>query len=150
MTDATGLDREVRAHIYESFVSTGTAPSVDALTTALALPREDVSASLDRLAEAHDIALAPGTKNIWMAHPFSATPTPYPVRAGERSYWAACAWDALAIPALLGADGETATKCADCGEELVIRVVNGRVTPEDLVVHFLIPPKRFWDNVGFT
>lgn len=143
-------DREVRFRIYQRFAATGRPPSTDDVAAESDLSEEQVVESFERLAAAHAIALAPGTRSIWMAHPFSAVPTPYPVRTAGRRYWANCAWDALGVCAILGVDGETTTQCADCGEPLVLRVVDGRVTPEDAVVHFLVPPKRFWDNVGFT
>jgi hypothetical protein len=54
------------------------------------------------------------------------------------------------IPALLDADAETRTHCPDCSEPLTLRVTGGRVEPQDAVVHFVVPPGRFWENVGFT
>ena len=85
-----------------------------------------------------------------MAHPFSAVPTPFPVRTARRTYWANCAWDALGVAALIDEDAVSETQCPDCGEALVLRVTDGRVSPGDGVVHFHVPPKRFWENVGFT
>jgi hypothetical protein len=35
-------------------------------------------------------------------------------------------------------------------ERVVISVANGRVTPDDLLVHFPIPMARAWDNVVYT
>src|SRR5256885_7144555 len=61
-------------------------------------------------------SLAPATATVWMAHPFSAVPTAYPVVIGERTYWANCAWDAAGILSLVG-DGECRTRCADCRSE---------------------------------
>lgn len=148
--EAVDIDRRVRFHIYEHFTTLAQAPSTDDLATALDLPSSIVEQSLDRLAAAHAIALAPGARNIWMAHPFSAVPTLYPVRTVEQSYWANCAWDALGIPAMLGVDAECRTRCADCGEPLTLRVEDGRATPPEAVVHFVVPAKRFWENVGFT
>ncbi len=150
MTIPPALDREVRYHIYRRFAATGRAPDVGTLASGTGASVQEVEASLDRLAADRAIVLAPGTRNLWMAHPFSAVPTPYPVRTSPRTYWANCAWDALGIAALLGVDARTETRCGDCGEALVIRVEGGRVSPGDAVVHFHVPPKRFWENVGFT
>ena len=66
--------------------------------------------------------LAPASLSIWMAHPFSAVPTDYPVDANGRRYWANCAWDAAGILSLAGAGGQTHTRCADCGETLTMTV----------------------------
>lgn len=147
---AEELDRQVRHGIYRHFAEAGAAPSVDQLTAAVGRPLPEVEQSLDRLADAHAIVLAPSTRNVWMAHPFSAVPTSYPVRSGGRTWWANCAWDALGIPAVLDIDAETRTQCPDCGEPIALRVAGGRVEPGNAVVHFLVPPKRFWENVGFT
>lgn len=146
---AAAIDRRVRHRIYQAFIETARAPTADELAVALELPLDSVARSIDRLAEAHAIALAPGTRNVWMAFPFSAVPTAYPVRTAQRTYWANCAWDALGVPALLGVDAEIRTQCADCGDPLVFGVRDGQVE-SDAVVHFLVPPKRFWENVGFT
>lgn len=148
--DRSELDRRVRHRIYRCFVETGRAPTVDDLAIELCRPGTAIEDSLQRLAADHLIVLAPGSNRVWMAHPFSAVPTPYPVRTARRRYWANCAWDALAIPALLGEDTETTTHCADCAEPLTLRVRAGRVEPSDAVVHFAVAPARFWENVGFT
>lgn len=143
-------DARVRHAIYRHFARTGAAPGAAALAGAVRLDVAAVEASLERLAAAHAIVLAPGTTNIWMAHPFSAVPTPFPVQTAARRYWANCAWDALGVAALLGEEAEVATSCGDCGERLVLRVRGGRAEPADAVVHFLVPPRRFWASIGFT
>ncbi|MGH7480851.1 MAG: organomercurial lyase [Longimicrobiales bacterium] len=144
------VDRQVRFQIYRDFAAGAERPSAEGVASTVGLPLTVVESSLERLAAAHVIVLAPGTRNIWMAHPFSAVPTAYPVNTAERTYWANCAWDALGIPALLGVDAETRTQCADCGDSLTLRVEAGRVQLQAAVVHFVVPPSRFWENVGFT
>lgn len=144
------LDRRVRQAIYRRFIETGRAPSAEDLGAHTGAAVPEVEASLDRLAALRMIALAPGSRAVWMAHPFSAVPTPYPVETADTSYWANCAWDALGIPALLGTDSHTRTICADCGESLEIRVEDGRASSDGERVHFAVGPRRFWANVGFT
>lgn len=144
------LDRDVRFQVYRHFVETGRAPTVPAIASELDAPQDAVGRSLCRLEDAHMLALAPGSLNVWMAHPFSAVPTPYPVETKERSYWANCAWDALAVPALLGVDALTQAACPDCSEPLTLRTRGGELEATDAVVHFAVPPGRFWENVGFT
>lgn len=147
---ADAIDRLVRYEIYRHFAETGRAPSADQLTEHAGVPVDAVESSLQRLAEAHAIVLAPGSANIWMAHPFSAVPTAYPVRTSTRTYWANCAWDALGIPVILGADTSTSTRCAESGEPLRLAVRQGALSMAEGVIHFLVPPRAFWDNVGFT
>ncbi len=143
-----GLDPTVRLHIYRHLVETGGAPTAAATAQALALQQPVAEDSYRRLAAGRAIVLAPGTTNIWMAHPFSAVPTPYRVRAGDRSYWANCAWDVLNITALLGVDAQCVARCPDCGETLTLTIRGG--APASGVIHFAVPPRRFWDNIGFT
>ena len=143
-------DQEVRLAVYKHLVETGTAPTNDYLADLLGLSRKELGSSLYRLSSNHALVLSPDTKEIWMAHPFSAMPTPYPVTTGEITYYANCAWDALGIPALLQVDSLTETACADCQEPLTIGVVGGKLVGSSYVIHFAIPPRHFWDDVGFT
>jgi hypothetical protein len=101
------------------------------------------------LAEAHTIVLAPGSRSIWMAHPFSAVPTLYPVVSGGTSYWANCAWDAYGIAAMIGRDTQCVARCPDCGHWMDLSVKRGAVGTTGMV-HFVVPPCRFWDNVAFA
>src|SRR3989440_10677733 len=141
-------ERAVRLCIYDHFVKTTSAPSTAAIAVAVNAGESDVSAALRRLAELHAIVLAPASLAIWMAHPFSAVPTAYPVAIGGRTYWANCAWDAAGVLSLVG-DGESRTRCADCGEQVGFAVQRGRVSG-DGAVHYAVPPRRFWENVAFT
>lgn len=143
-------DQEVRLAIYEHLVETGAAPTTDDLAGHLGVSREELYSSLHRLSSNHALVLSPDTKEIWMAHPFSAVPTPYPVKTNELTYYANCALDALGIPALLQVDSLTETACADCQESLTIGVTGDKLTASGYVIHFAVPPRHFWDDVGFT
>jgi len=145
----TPLERAVRQHVYEHFVKTTRAPDVAAIAEAVKATPDAVAAALKRLADMHALVLAPATTTIWMAHPFSAVPTAYPVAIGGRTYWANCAWDAAGVLTLVGGDGDCRTRCADCGEEVAMIVRDGRMHG-DGVVHYAVPPRRFWENVAYT
>ena len=111
----------------------------------------EVETSLTRLeCEHHALSLAPTTSNIWMAHPFSARPSAYRVVGETGSWWANCAWDALAIPSMLGLDASIETSCPDCGHVFDLRVERGELAGDDGVVQFVVPPSQFWDDIGFT
>lgn len=142
-------DRKVRAYVYRHFVGTGAAPSVARIARELELGRGAVRDALDRL-EASRALVLNERGEIWMAHPFSATATRYPVWTRERRYWANCAWDALSIPSLLDRDAVIETTCADCSEPLRLRSVAGELEATKAVVHFLVPARRFWDDIGYT
>jgi ribonuclease HI len=144
----TDSERAVRLFVYRHFVETANAPDLATIARATAIADHDVAAALRKLADQHAIVLAPASVSVWMAHPFSAVPTPYPVDAGGRTYWANCAWDAAGMLSLIG-DGETQTLCADCGQPAGFGVQDGALLG-DGVVHFAVPPRRFWENVAYT
>lgn len=144
------LDRTIRLQIYRHFAGTGNPPSVADVTQALNQSPAAVEESYRRLAIGRAIVLAPTTGNIWMAHPFSAIPTPYRVQTSGGSYWANCAWDALNIVALLKVDAHVEAHCPDCNAELSMVVQSGALASPAGVIHFVVPPRRFWDNIGFT
>jgi ribonuclease HI len=145
----TSLERAVRLFVYRHFIDTTRAPDVATIADAVKAKSDAVISALKQLADLHALVLAPATSSIWMAHPFSAVPTAYPVATGGRRYWANCAWDAAGVLSLIGGDGECRTRCADCGEEAAMVVRGGRLHG-DGVVHYAVPPRRFWENVAYT
>ena len=144
------LDLRVRLHVYEEFLRSGRPPSAAETAKALAIARDDAEASYRRLEAARVIVLAPGTTSVWMANPLSAVPTPFRVEAQGRTYWGNCIWDALGIPAILSADAEITARCGDCGEALTVQMKDGTVQADEGVVHFAVPARRWWENIGFT
>jgi len=142
----TPFDRQVRAQIYR--LVAGGASSVDAsvISSSRGWDTPEVESSLKRLAVEHVIALLDDSYRVWMAHPFSGIETSYQTVIGDQAWYANCAWDALAILALLG-DGEA--RASGAAGELVWKVQDGQVTPRG-IVHLLVPAKNFWDDVGFT
>lgn len=131
----------VRAAAYACFVD-GEEPTVATIARRAGLGAEETSAALGELADQHRLALA-DDGSVLMAHPFSAVPTGYTAVVDDRVWHANCAWDALAILALMG-DG-VATK----DEEPLWAVEAGTVSPPG-VVHFVVPPREFWADIGFT
>lgn len=144
------IDREVRLFIYRHFIDTAQAPTAATIAEELKITETEVAPSLKHLESEHALALKPDSHDIWMAHPFSAVPTPYPVKTDRLTYYANCAWDALGIPAMLEVDSETETTCPDCEAPLTFGVQGDQLTGSDGVVHFAVPPRKFWDDVGYT
>ena len=143
------LDLRVRTHVYSSFVRDGVAPS--AAVTGAALGIADPEGSYRRLHDAHALVLHPRSTEIRMLNPFSAVETQHRVEAAGRSWYANCAWDALGIPWALQADGRIDSACPDCGEPLELEVHDGElVAGADFVVHFVVPARRWWDDIAFT
>jgi hypothetical protein len=144
------LDARVRSAVYERFVVSGLALTRGELAAQLAVPREDISAAYQRLAAQRALVLDPRSHEIAMAIPFSATPTPILVRSGERQWWANCAWDGLGIPAMLGCDAAVETVCPASGAPIVVRVRDGEPSQADCVLHFAVPLRQWWADIGAT
>ena len=143
-------DVVLRNTTYSMFVELGRAPTADDVGDRLDLDRGDVVAGWRRLHEAHALVLNQHTDEIRMANPFSAVPTAYRVRAGNRSWFANCAWDALGICAALHVDGAIDTSCPDCGDAISLRVADERPDDETLLFHCLVPAARWWNDIVFT
>ncbi len=142
------FQRLVRAAVIGALRDTSRAPTAAALATALGATEGDVSAALRALAAGHRLVLTPGTDTVWMAHPFSGIRTDFRVEIGTRRWFANCVWDGLSILALLG-DGTLDTHSPATGDAIRFAAAAGRVSGEALV-HFLVPARRFWDDIGFT
>jgi hypothetical protein len=145
------LDLRIRNHLYASFVRDGRAASVLEAAAALDLPAAEVTNAFRRLHEAHALVLHPDRTEIRMLNPFSSVETTYRVEAGGRSWFANCAWDALGIPGALHVDGRIESVCPDCGETLELEVRGGElVGGRELLVHFVVPARRWWEDIVFT
>lgn len=145
-----GIDNDVRVEIYRHFLEAGVAPTYADVAGSLGLEPGAVLGAFRRLADDHVIVLAPGSTYIWMANPFSAIPTTFTVRAGEREWWGNCIWDAFGIAAVVGEDAEVTTVCPDCGEPLLVSIAGGRIGHDHRVVHYSVPAARWWDDIGDT
>jgi Alkylmercury lyase len=98
------FDNEVRRHVYDWIMRKGMIPTMADTATALSRTPCENSASFQRLADQHVLVLQKQNGEILMANPFSAVPTPFLVKAGGRSYYGNCIWDAMGIPAMLKQD----------------------------------------------
>jgi len=144
------FDDEVRGAVYRLFVEEGRAPVAAEVARLISAAPNRVEEALERLHDNHLLVLAPGTPYIWMANPFSALPTPYTVTCGDKTFWGNCIWDGLGILALLRADGIVTGLCPDCGDELRVEVRDGDLVPADHIVHFTVPARQWWDDIGFN
>ena len=124
-------------------------PAREELRAQLGVDDTEVDEALRSLADDHVLALDEHGE-VLMAHPFSAVSTPYRVDTPARAYWANCAWDAIAIPILLGIDGRTPTACPQSGARFGLTVKRNRVGPRGAVVRFAVPVRAFWDDIGYT
>jgi len=149
-SDDAEVDFRVRAAVYDGVMTSGTAPLGEDLAAQLALSREQVAAALERLAAGRALVLQRDSREVLMANPFSAVPTPFAVRAAGKLYYGNCIWDALGIPAVLGTDARIDGSCGCCGEAMSLAVTADALEPTDGVVHFAIPARRWWEDIVFN
>jgi hypothetical protein len=142
--------REIRQYIYAQMVDTSVAPSAAETAHALSCSPADAEGGYRALADARMLVLEPGSTTIWMAMPFSNVQTAFTVIVAGRAYYANCAWDAFGIPAALGAEARIFTTCPDCGGVLERKVGAGTLPEARGLVHFALPARRWWEDVGFT
>jgi Alkylmercury lyase len=144
------LAADVRHRVYRACLETGAAPTAHDLARDLNTSVVAIEEALTALEAGHALVLAPATRStVWMAHPFSNVITDYRVVASDHTWWANCAWDTFGIASLLSRDADIHSRCACCGDPITLTVRDGVVHGQALV-HFVVPPRRFWDNVGYT
>jgi hypothetical protein len=84
----TGIsDLDVRQFIYTTFAATSHPPTTREAADHFQIPIAAVEGAYERLAQAHHIALAPGSHSVWMAHPFSGLPTNFVAEVEGKRYW---------------------------------------------------------------
>lgn len=149
MTGLCQSDLAVRSAVYARFAA-GDVPSGSAVAADLAMDVDAVIECYERLAVARVLVLDADSRQVWMAMPFSAVPTAFRVDGLGRHWFANCAWDAFGIAAALSCDVSIATYCLDCGTPMAYGVRGGELTNRDGVVHFAVPAKQWWDDIGFT
>ena len=148
--DPAPLDRDVRLKVYEQLRDHGYPPSAAELAATLDVAVDDVLASFARLAEGRALILGATGDRVQVAPPFSAVPTPFWVETPRGAWWGNCAWESLGIPALLETDAVIRTTSGATGEDLEVRVVDGRLATDDVLVHVAVPARRWWEDVRFT
>ena len=142
--------RALRIAVYETILDSGRVPTAEALAARLGLAAGDVRSALASLDIGKTILVHPSTGEIWMAGPFSAVETPYRVVSGARTWWANCAWDMFGIVVLVNDHAEIRARCADCGDPMILEADPSVAPNDDAVVHFLVPARRWYDDIGFT
>lgn len=145
------FDIALRNTTYELFVEFGRAPTTDDTAVRAGMTSADVALGWQRLHDAHALVLYPETNELRMANPFAARPTPYRVHTDGRSWYANCAWDAFGVFAALHCDGRIEASCADCNDEIIVRVEDRMaMTENDVVFHCLVPASQWWDDIVFS
>ena len=147
------IDTALRIFVYDQLLARGTAPSSEEIGRELGISAEDARKTMAGLKIGKTILPHPKTGEIWMAGPFAAKPSEYRVVGSRMSWWANCAWDALGVAVLANEPVRVEAGCADCNAPLAFGVTPTRGVAKDardLVVHFLLPARRWYDDIGFT
>ncbi len=141
-------DAALRHRIYRHFADTGDAPTLPTLAQWVG-GEDETRHALCRLHDAHAVVLDERGA-IRMALPFSAMPTAHEVVAADRSWYANCAWDSLAITAALDIDAAIEAEWFDTAEPVDLAVSDGRLSHTDGFIHFAIPARHWWDDIVET
>ena len=83
----TEIDADIRYYIYQTFSPRTRPPNTLETAQHLNIQTREAEEAFTRLAQSHNISLAPGSHSIWMAHPFSALPTFYTARDADKLVW---------------------------------------------------------------
>lgn len=140
----------LRIFVYDHLVATGLPPTLAEIAQNFGITPPDARRDLAALQIGKTILVHPESGEIWMAGAFASTRTDYEVVAGDRTYWANCAWDMLGIPMILNAPAQVHTKCTDCGSPMTIDCDPSYPPTENAVVHFLVPARHWYEDIGFT
>jgi len=141
---------DVRVFVYDSLLSAGHLPTSAEIAAQFGVSRDEVVATIRNARTGKTLLIDPRTGELWMAGPFSARRTAYEITAGTRRWWANCAWDMLGVADLVGEPVDLSARCTDCGEPFAFRFAPAADDVPDWIVHFLVPARRWYDDIGFT
>ena len=140
----------LRIFVYDHLAVSGLPPTLAEIAAHFGATRDAARKELTALKIGKTILVHPESGEIWMAGPFSAARTDYEVVAGDRSWWANCAWDMLGIPVVLNEAVQGRTRCTDCGSPMTIDCSPLHPPTIDAVVHFLVPARQWYEDIAFT
>lgn len=133
------FELKVKLAIYRYFAETGAAPSCDQVAERVGTPTGEVLQAYQRLRANRVLVLEDDGISVRMAPPFSGVCTQHVVKAGSRSYFANCAWDALGIPAALQQPGTIYSRCEQSMESLQLEVGLEGPASSNWVFHCVVP-----------
>ncbi len=151
MTTGNSTPGRLHYELIRSLVEMCSIPSRDELKTRLGcVSSDELDQVFEALAELHGVVLHPSSHDVWAIHPFSLAPTLFLVEAGDKKWWANCAWCALGIAVLVGEPCRITSTLGAEGQRIQLEVAEGGVNPSNVVVHFPIAMTQAWDNVVYT
>lgn len=145
--------RDLRIHIYDHLLRTGLPPSTEQIGDHFGISADEARQAIGALKIGKTVLVHPTTGEVWMAGPFAARPSTYRVFGSRVAWWANCAWDMLGVMAIANEPVRVETECTDCREPISIDATPAAgvaAAVRDWVVHFLVPARHWYDDIGFT
>jgi hypothetical protein len=143
-------DWAIRLHVYRFFVENERPPTFEETAEHFNLTPDEARLAYHRLHDGHAFFLDPGTDRIRMANPLSAVETPFVVRVNGKRLYANCAWDTLGIPAMLHADAQIEAMYSPSGERVTYTIESGKLIAPDVLIHFALPFRHWYDDLVHT
>jgi hypothetical protein len=144
-------DDALRIHVYDRLVAIGRAPSAREIGAHFDIPTEEAHQRLAALKIGKTILVDQNTREIRMAGPFAPAESAYRLSDGTHTWFANCAWDMFGVSMIVGKKMLGETACPDCGDQIAIECDPDHPPVEcQSVIHFLVPARRWYDDIGFT
>lgn len=149
-TQLNDIDLTIRRIVYDRALAGHPIPLRAELASRAKVSEAEAAGSLDRLSDAHMLVLQRDGKEILMANPFSAVPTPFVAKIAGRKWFGNCIWDAMGVFAMVGAGGIIEASCGCCGTAMDVKVPYSATSDDTRRVHFAIPAAHWWDDIVFN
>lgn len=149
MIKLTQQQVEIRQFITRMFLERGFAPSIEEISKEAQLELSKTEDLMRSLSESKALVLHPNQCQVWVAHPFSASPNSFWVQAlqSKRGWWSNCSWCAMGVASLAQEEVKLISRWGGEEETFSVEVKNGKLSRTDFVVHMALPVSKLWDNV---
>ena len=141
---------QLRVFVYDHIVDLGVPPTSREIADHFATSPEDALRAIREVKIGKTILPHPTTGEIWMAGPFASTRSDYEVVGSEVRWWANCAWDMFGVAQIVGEPVRIEARCGDCEAPMSLEADATHEPADGYVVHFLVPARRWYDDIGFT
>ena len=136
--------------IYDHLLAHGFPPSLRDIAAHHSISVSEARTAVANLKVGKTVLPHPVTGEIWMAGAFASQPTDYRVVGKSVTWFANCAWDMIGIAVVANQDVRIETRCAHCDVAITIDAFPDRAPRGDGIIHFLVPARKWYDDIGFT
>ena len=144
----------IRKFVFDKFVETSHAPPVEQIMKEFDMSRNKVESIFQELEKQGSLVVQPSSNKILMLHPFSNIPTCWVVKPDRNTtYYANCAWDAIAMHFSLHKDIDIESFCYYCNRDIILRLEDGKFkykVPESTFIVISKPPGKWWNDIVDT